>query len=259
MGSGPSKEKTPLQNVPPRKPDNVSKGNKQFKTEEVTSVQNNNKTNINSKIDVVESKNNKSETIKSNTNNTIKVGNGKSEESQVRKSEPITSKDSKKSLTKKDLGKFESDSESEAEDIDAVLAATKNQYNQRVQQRTIQPNDDGHYPETYAQRLQREQYKHQPEGLLRQKTIYRNPQEWEIEENKVESFDVSRFKQANVLKNPQPMQSNTDDIFSPPDVPSNGHPPREDFSYRLEKKKSLPHYDTTEEALLAEIEKEYDL
>lgn len=34
----------------------------------------------------------------------------------------------------------------------------------------------GEYPETYAQRMQREQYKR--EQLLRQKTIYRDPEEW---------------------------------------------------------------------------------
>lgn len=34
----------------------------------------------------------------------------------------------------------------------------------------------GEYPETYAQKMQREQYKR--EQLLRQKTIYRDPDEW---------------------------------------------------------------------------------
>ena len=88
-------------------------------------------------------------------------------------------------LTKTDLSKkidsFDSDSESEAEDISAVLAATRaeNDYN-KARQNSNRPTE--YYPETYAQRLQREQYARTQQSLVRQKTIYRNPDEWEVDE-----------------------------------------------------------------------------
>ncbi|VDI61987.1 Hypothetical predicted protein, partial [Mytilus galloprovincialis] len=63
--------------------------------------------------------------------------------------------------------------------------------------KTWQPPEPpkGDYPETYAQKLQREQYTQQQ--LLRQKTIYRNPDEWEIDQVSQQSFDVSKFKEVN--------------------------------------------------------------
>lgn len=94
----------------------------------------------------------------------------------------VTNKTSNNQTNKKISG-FESDSSSE-DDIDAVLEATKNEYNNKMQadRRMYDNNNETSYPESYAQRLQRQQYKHEPQGLLRQKTIYRNPDEWGTQE-----------------------------------------------------------------------------
>ena len=89
-----------------------------------------------------------------------------------------------KSQAKAKPDKFESDSESEAEDISAVLEATRaaeqNSYRAKQNAQANKPTE--YFPETYAQRLQREQYAKTQQGLFRQKTIYRNPDEWEVDE-----------------------------------------------------------------------------
>lgn len=168
-----------------------------------------------------------------------------------------------KSQAKAKPDKFESDSESEAEDISAVLEATRaaeqNSYRAKQNAQANKPTE--YFPETYAQRLQREQYAKTQQGLFRQKTIYRNPDEWEVDENE-DSFDVSKFKEANVVKPPENPVNR--DIFSPPDVTvkTNGYQSKTDGYYNQnnnQRKENLPRYDTSEEALLAEIEQEFDL
>lgn len=168
-----------------------------------------------------------------------------------------------KSQAKAKPDKFESDSESEAEDISAVLEATRaaeqNSYRAKQNAQANRPTE--YFPETYAQRLQREQYAKTQQGLFRQKTIYRNPDEWEVDENE-DSFDVSKFKEANVVKPPENPVNR--DIFSPPDstVKTNGYQTKTDGYYNQnnnQRKENLPRYDTSEEALLAEIEQEFDL
>ncbi|WAR16345.1 hypothetical protein MAR_030939 [Mya arenaria] len=241
MGSGSSKEKSPpVHNVQPRRADNVSKGNKPLKNNQSDrNVTQDSKQSV--KTDIKKSNINDSRTVQNNV-----TANGKNNSTFQRK--PAENVNSKKQM---ELGSFESDSE--GEDIDAVLEATKNEYNRNQEQRLRNNNNEQvSYPETYAQRLQREQYKHEPRlGLARQKTIYRNPEEWEIQEKEVENFDVSRFKQANVHKAP-PVQSDVDDIYSPRE-------PSEPVMYSssIERQKSLPHYDTSEEMLLAEIEQDF--
>ncbi|KAL8578852.1 hypothetical protein ACOMHN_022145 [Nucella lapillus] len=57
-------------------------------------------------------------------------------------------------------------------------------------------------PETYAQRKQREQYTLNQQMLLRQKTIYRNPDDWTNEDEEESSgtsgFDPSKFRSVNM-------------------------------------------------------------
>jgi len=172
MGSASSKEKMPAgHNLPPKHADNNSKGSKSFSN-------NKNET----KTTVVSTRNsepqrNLVQDSKPSENN--KVINGKSE--QFSKSRQSESNGRKQVTTnQKALGKFESDSEEE--DIDAVLEATRNEYKRSQEQRMNNNNNEVSYPETYAQRLQREQYKQQPQALARQKTIYRNPDEWAVQE-----------------------------------------------------------------------------
>ncbi|XP_052086207.1 glycosyltransferase-like protein gnt14 isoform X2 [Mytilus californianus] len=121
--------------------------------------------------------------------------------------------------------------------------------------KTWQPPEPpkGDYPETYAQKLQREQYTQQQ--LLRQKTIYRNPDEWEIDQVSQQSFDVSKFKEVN-----KTMPKT--DIFGP--VSNNdysfGNHMDDDTHYKTtnyNRKKSIPRYDVTEEELMNDIETHY--
>ncbi|CAG2233676.1 myb-like protein X isoform X2 [Mytilus edulis] len=120
--------------------------------------------------------------------------------------------------------------------------------------KTWQPPEPpkGDYPETYAQKLQREQYTQQQ--LLRQKTIYRNPDEWEIDQVSQQSFDVSKFKEVNKTL-PKT------DIFGP--VSNNDYSfgnVDDDNYYRTtnnNRKKSIPRYDVSEEDLMNDIESHY--
>ncbi|XP_063406743.1 TBC1 domain family member 5 homolog A-like isoform X2 [Mytilus trossulus] len=120
--------------------------------------------------------------------------------------------------------------------------------------KTWQPPEPpkGDYPETYAQKLQREQYTQQQ--LLRQKTIYRNPDEWEIDQVSQQSFDVSKFKEVNKTL-PKT------DIFGP--VSNNDYSfgnMDDDNYYRTtnnNRKKSIPRYDVSEEDLMNDIESHY--
>lgn len=159
MGSGSSKEKAPPQ-------------------KRVVSVENEKKAPPGIKS--------QSETFKNNSNdNTMgreqPVQNNKQDWSQANKNNGV-SKTNGKPNQMKTVQSFESDS-SDEDDIDAVLEATKNEYNNkmRAQNRFQENNNEVNYPESYAQRLQRQQYKHEPEGIMRQKTIYRNPDEWDMD------------------------------------------------------------------------------
>lgn len=238
MGSGSSKTKTPR--TEPR-PDKVSK----VQSRDIQSVAKK----PDQKVDnlktqkVVEAKNDKN-VQKSSERNTEIISNNNGHINKLQTNEKLQS--------------FESDSEEE--DIDAVLAATRAEHSYRQQQTLNKPTE--YYPESYAQRLQREQYERSQQGLMRQKTIYRNPDEWDVDETR-EEFDVSKFKEANVAK-PPPNPVNRD-IFSPPDVtPHNGYQGKMDRynnenSNQKTEKANLPRYDTSEEALLAEIEQEFEL
>ena len=85
-----------------------------------------------------------------------------------------------KSKTTERIESFENDSESEGEDISDVLAATRADNDFKARQSNNRPTE--YYPESYAQRLQREQYAKAQQGMVRQKTIYRNPDEWELDD-----------------------------------------------------------------------------
>lgn len=74
---------------------------------------------------------------------------------------------------------------------------TQNRIPSPQKQTLIQTVD---YPETYAQRKQREQYTLNQQLLIRQKTIFRNPNDWRMEDEQeviVGGFDASKFRQAN--------------------------------------------------------------
>uniref|UniRef100_K1PLQ1 Uncharacterized protein n=1 Tax=Magallana gigas TaxID=29159 RepID=K1PLQ1_MAGGI len=179
-----------------------------------------------------------------------------------------------------------------------------NEYNkkQNIQHSVLPPRlptPPEDLPETYAQKKFREQYR-QTE-LLRQKTIYRDPEEWELPEKRpkinktlvrtwntecrnlgpqfsnyaadeykikrvqiptlqgrgsVESFDVSKFKAANASSQVQKRE-----IFSmtPDYTKQNRHTDLADDLYQtpsLQKQKSIPKYDVSEEELMADIEKQ---
>ena len=162
MGSGSSKPKTPraeprpdkvskvqsrdikaVTKKPDQKPDNSLKPQKVVETEKAKNDKN------------LQKSSDRNTEIKSNNNGNIN-----------------------KLPTNEKLQSFESDSEEE--DIDAVLAATRAEHNHRQQQTLNKPTE--YYPESYAQRLQREQYERGQQGLMRQKTIYRNPDEWDVDE-----------------------------------------------------------------------------
>lgn len=161
MGSGSSKEKAP----PQKKALNIQNEKKQppladSRSREQGGTNNSHGTRLVGNTQVTQ--NNKQEWTSSRHNNSAANINN----NQTKRTVPAKS--------------FDSDSDSE-DDIAAVLEATKNEYNNKLQeQRLYQDNNNQtSYPESYAQRLQREQYKHEPQGLMRQKTIYRNPEEWE--------------------------------------------------------------------------------
>lgn len=68
------------------------------------------------------------------------------------------------------------------DDLNEVLQIpTDNRQNSRPVH-TVSPIRQEDLPETYAQRKQREQYRLNQQMLLRQKTIYRNPDDWREEE-----------------------------------------------------------------------------
>ncbi|KAL4217709.1 hypothetical protein ACF0H5_022450 [Mactra antiquata] len=250
MGSGSSKEKQVSKQPQARKGDNVSKATIQNKVDNNSSGKDNKNVGYNSN------------TQKAKTNNS-QVGGYHSNSKQTGYNNSSKNNQSFKSGGNNKVDPFESDSDEEEEDINAVLEATKNEYNRNLRERDQQTSNIM-YPETYAQRLQRQQYKNEPTGLIRQKTIYRNPDEWEIDENEVDNFDVSKFKQANFQKTGGYTEQNAQvnsEIYSPSGPESNTqfnrHENYEMDRLEMERKKSLPRYDISEEALLDEIEKEY--
>ncbi|XP_021355468.1 uncharacterized protein LOC110451658 isoform X2 [Mizuhopecten yessoensis] len=137
----------------------------------------------------------------------------------------------------------------------------RNVYNRQVNNNTVIEE----YPETYAQRNARQQYKRS--DLLRQKTIYRDPKEWEpetetkpAEENQDDSgeFDYTKFKAANKTA-PPPRR----DIFDMTPDPYTSRQTYDDVhdpdSYYEPGRQSVPRkaptYDKLEEDLMADIEK----
>ena len=102
-----------------------------------------------------------------------------------------------KSKTTERIESFENDSESEGEDISDVLAATRADNDFKARQSNNRPTE--YYPESYAQRLQREQYAKAQQGIVRQKTIYRNPDEWELDDQV--NLDRSRGYKTFVVLN----------------------------------------------------------
>lgn len=187
MGSSPSKGKTQPKGAPrarPRGSDNVSKSSRPLK---LVNNEVKNKALVesqtfgtNERTQPVSNERNKNVDDKSKFETgsgtvTTKTNSSEKKKGHFKDNEPP-----------KNLGNFESDSESEAEDISAVLEATKNEYNNKLREENrYDGNTDSSIPETYAQRLQREQYRNEPQGIIRQKTIYRNPNDWEVDEVRI--------------------------------------------------------------------------
>ncbi|KAK3586936.1 hypothetical protein CHS0354_008534 [Potamilus streckersoni] len=149
----------------------------------------------------------------------------------------------------------ESSSDEEEDDIAAVLEATrKAKEEDERNKRNMRKPETEEYPETYAQKLQREQYLQQ--SLLRQKTFHKNPDEWKSDEIEVPDFDVSKFKAVN-----QQQQLQKQDIYGNPELRQQpGSDPDSYYSQpTTENKKALPRYDSNDEELMADIEKEFKL
>ncbi|XP_069106301.1 probable WRKY transcription factor protein 1 isoform X2 [Argopecten irradians] len=135
----------------------------------------------------------------------------------------------------------------------------RNAYNRQINNTVTEE-----YPETYAQRNAREQYKRH--DLLRQKTIYRDPKDWEPEEkkppeeeqNEAGEFDVSKFRAAN--KTAPPQRRDIFDMTPDPYTSRHGYDDMHDpDSYYDQNRQTVPRqtpvYDKTEEDLMADIEK----
>ena len=106
-----------------------------------------------------------------------------------------TSYDNERNKPSSKVANLESDSDSIADDPWDEFLGPSNSSNtyhtnasRGMQERDREMNDinaqkkEEHYPETYAQRLTREQYKLDQAKLLRQKTIYRDTDEWKMDE-----------------------------------------------------------------------------
>ncbi|KAL3889868.1 hypothetical protein ACJMK2_002190 [Sinanodonta woodiana] len=148
----------------------------------------------------------------------------------------------------------ESSSDEDEDDIAAVLAARRQAKEEEERnKRNMRKPETEEYPETYAQKLQREQYLQT--SLLRQKTFLKNPDEWEADENEVPDFDVSKFKAVNQ------QQLQKQDIYGNPELRQ--QPASDPDSYysqpTTEHRKAIPRYDSNDEELMADIEKEFQL
>ncbi|XP_041361055.1 uncharacterized protein LOC121377213 [Gigantopelta aegis] len=121
------------------------------------------------------------------------------------------------------------------------------------------------YPETYAQRLTREQYKLDQAKLLRQKTIYRDTDEWkmdedaELEKKKSKGFDASKFREVNAAKHQENAISSAAQELQTPryitDMDQSSHvTPKETTAV---KKLELPTYSPEEEELMTMLEDQW--
>ncbi|ESP03399.1 hypothetical protein LOTGIDRAFT_237707 [Lottia gigantea] len=125
------------------------------------------------------------------------------------------------------------------------------------------------YPETYAQKHTREQYTVDRQALIRQKTIYRNPDDWKDDSEESEEehggFDASKFRQVNTHNDPN--QESVVKEFETPRYITSKDGRREssygiyekerekpDYSRRISK---VPAYDLEEQRLLADLENEF--
>ncbi|XP_067667079.1 uncharacterized protein [Haliotis asinina] len=117
------------------------------------------------------------------------------------------------------------------------------------------------YPETYAQRHTREQYTFGQDRLIREKTIYRNPDEWIVDEEKEEEkmtkgFDASRFRAANQGKpaREKDIFSTTQDEFETPRYLRSSEPVEKPTTVSQKPTpRELPKYNKEEEDLMAQL------
>ena len=132
MGSGSSKDKN--SKTVPSKADNVSKSSKALTIES--------KEPFKIKKDFNNTQNN-TETHNSNnkTNNHIQNGSHENYNSNKKVSETNNRSPAKTVETNTNLGRFDSDSESEGEDIAEVLAATRRAQSNRVQEQNFNNNN----------------------------------------------------------------------------------------------------------------------
>ncbi|XP_064597195.1 uncharacterized protein LOC135463715 [Liolophura sinensis] len=110
------------------------------------------------------------------------------------------------------------------------------------------------YPESYAQKLQRDQHRLNQALMIREKTIHRNPDEWALEESIVQGFDADRFKAAN-QRQVQQSQGVLEKSYvdnSPAEGPYNS---KRSYGHRAH---GTPSYNSEDEDLMNEIEREFD-
>ncbi|XP_005101988.1 uncharacterized protein LOC101859871 [Aplysia californica] len=147
----------------------------------------------------------------------------------------------------------------------------ENNFDQRYDNGKITSRDeDEPLPETYAQRLQRKQYKLQQDMLLREKTIMRSSQEWDRNDDDVGlqmevdspqgGFDPSKFRAANKGHDTKKELFTTvpDDLQTPRYLQTSGQDLDEvEVDKRgVSPSKQLPRYNQSELDLMEQLEQE---
>ncbi|RUS71529.1 hypothetical protein EGW08_020714 [Elysia chlorotica] len=143
-----------------------------------------------------------------------------------------------------------------------------NQFNQGQNNYNYPPKEKDFLPETYAQRLQRQQYKLQQDLLIREKTNIRNLRNWQDDDEDEEEnetprtgFDASKFRAANKGGDVKTDIFSTvkDDLQTPRYLQSSGQELDEVETYRREAEspnRRLPQYNQSELDLMRQLEQE---
>lgn len=166
--------------------------------------------------------------------------------------------------------KSKKDKNSDKENIDNRHANdyNSNYYNDGQNINAYNQRENEFLPETYAQRLQRQQYKLQQNMLIREKTNIRNLRNWQDEDEDEEEnetprtgFDASKFRAANKGGDVKTDIFSTvkDDLQTPRYLQSSGQELDEVETYRRETEspnRRLPQYNQSEIDLMRQLEDE---
>ncbi|GFS14120.1 hypothetical protein ElyMa_004900000 [Elysia marginata] len=143
-----------------------------------------------------------------------------------------------------------------------------NYYNQGQNMNAYNQKENDYIPETYAQRLQRQQYKLQQDMLIREKTNIRNLRNWQDEDEDDDEnvtprngFDASKFRAANKGGDVKTDIFSTvkDDLQTPRYLQHSGQELDEVETNRREPEspnKRLPQYNQSELDLMRQLEEE---